>query len=45
MTKRTWALGLFLLTMVLGLTPGPILPLMASCALADAFNANPVPGK
>lgn len=41
MTKRTWALGLFLLTMVLGLTPGPILPLMASCARADAFNAKP----
>jgi hypothetical protein len=41
MTKRTWALGLFLLTMVLGLTPGPITPFMASSALADAFNAKP----
>jgi hypothetical protein len=37
----TWALGLFLMTMVLGLTPGPIIPLMASCALADSFNAKP----
>lgn len=41
MTRMTWALGLFLLTMVLGLIPGPIIPLMASCALADSFNAKP----
>jgi flagellar motor protein MotB len=41
MTRTTWALGLFLLTMVLGLTPGPIIPLMASSALADSLNAKP----
>lgn len=41
MTRMPWALGLFLLTMVLGLTPGPIIPQMASCALADSFNAKP----
>ena len=41
MNRMTWALGLFLMTMVLGLTPGPIIPLMASCALADSFNAKP----
>jgi len=41
MTRMTWALGLFLLTMVLGLIPGPIIPLMASCARADSFNAKP----
>jgi hypothetical protein len=41
MTKRTWALGLFLLTLVLELTTGPIIPLMASCAFADTFNAKP----
>ena len=41
MTRMAWALGLFLLTVVLGLTPGPIIPLMASCALADSFNVKP----
>lgn len=41
MNRMTWALGLFLMTMVLGLTPGPPIPLMASYALADSFNAKP----
>ena len=41
MTRTTWALGLFLLAMIFGLTPGPIVPFMASCALADSFNAKP----
>ena len=41
MTRTTWALGLFLLTMVLELTPGSIIPLMASSALADSLNAKP----
>lgn len=41
MTRMTWALVIFLLTMVLGLTPGPLIPLMASCALAGSLNAKP----
>ena len=41
MTRMTWALVIFLLTMVLGLTPGPLIPRMASCALAGSLNAKP----
>jgi len=38
MAKGTWTIGFFVLTMILGLMPGPIIPLMTPCALADSFN-------
>jgi hypothetical protein len=38
MTKTTWTIGFFVLTMVLGLIPGPFIPSMSRCAFADSFN-------
>ena len=41
MTRMRWVLASSVVMMVLGLTPGPIIPLMTSCALADSLIAKP----
>jgi len=41
MTRTTWALGISISIMVLGLTLGPFIPMTVPYAFADSFNVKP----